>query len=398
MAHEEGRLGASITFSVPQVIVYPPQEEDMNEPCISFAPNDTVPGLPNPRKTRSRSALNALLQLVMSLPNLNEELPLAAKLPHVADFVSMVRKIQSHAVEEVKVISDSVLQLDWWYQQAGLKESGESDDWVADVERVAGILLNDVLANTRFGKRFETNNARLDTNDRTDSGLGLADNEEDIRHHSTRMLTLSLHDHTTEETVSLVSLLNQRLGHAVATFFFGGQMTNTSLKRVASAAKLRQSPMSSPLTTPRFDDDAESHTKTTPPEPKRQMTFTRLPHFFLFSLHRPLVTTPTSSHLSSTPSPTHTYHPVPTELPAEIDLGFYVDQSSPTPPDASQHTFYRLHGLVTQSDGMFLTYTRLQGGSTWFKCMDEVVQDVDLGTRIESKGVVFALYRMQERS
>ncbi|KAJ3307936.1 hypothetical protein HDU76_004239 [Blyttiomyces sp. JEL0837] len=85
----------------------------------------------------------------------------------------------------------------------------------------------------------------------------------------------------------------------------------------------------------------------------------------------------------------------------DLDLGFAMDPKAPPPPPSAgnsaalKSTFYWLHGFVTQTEGRFLTYTRLRGGSTWFKCEDEVVNEADLGARVSSKGVVMAVYRLQ---
>ncbi|KAH6568480.1 hypothetical protein BASA62_005468 [Batrachochytrium salamandrivorans] len=110
-----------------------------------------------------------------------------------------------------------------------------------------------------------------------------------------------------------------------------------------------------------------------------------------------------SSHAQSTPAKDlPRYHATTIELPLELDLGFYLDPAATMPAhagfrkDSRIPTFYRLHGFVTQSQAHFMTYTRLRGGLPWFKCDDSVISSVDLGSRIASKGVMVALYRMQD--
>jgi hypothetical protein len=59
-------------------------------------------------------------------------------------------------------------------------------------------------------------------------------------------------------------------------------------------------------------------------------------------------------------------------------------------------TFYRLHGFITQKDGMYMTYSRVRSGNKWFRLQDLSVETVELGASIESKGMVLALYRLQD--
>ncbi|KNC98266.1 uncharacterized protein SPPG_06664 [Spizellomyces punctatus DAOM BR117] len=381
---KEARLAGAVSFAIPEVIVFPPQEEEMNEPCISYAPNESLQGLPNPHRSKPRSVLNAMLQLFTCLPNLNEELPVAAKLPNIAEFVKMVRKFQCDGNEEelARVAPAELVELNWWREACGLPSEDHAPHVqnmiVPDVEKVTRAMLDDVLGRTRFGRRFEMGlvdaphpanlqakgygNAAIALKGRTDSAVDVLDSGS-ARQETTSLLTIPLADYNDQETVSLISLLNNRFGHAVATFFFGGPFSNRSLLSNLSSAF--RSPDSSPLSTPNATPD-------------RQIRFTRLPHYLTIHLQRPVVNG-------------GSYHAPPIELPLEVDLGFYLENRH-----SDQKTFYRLHGFVTQTGGHFLTYTRLRGGSRWFKCQDELVQEVELGTRVESKGVVLVIYRLQE--
>ncbi|KAJ3188605.1 hypothetical protein HDU85_004319 [Gaertneriomyces sp. JEL0708] len=368
----EARVAKAVSFAIPEVIIHPP-EEDMDEPCISYAPNASLPGLPNPNRTKPTSALNAFLQLFTSLPELNEELPVAAKIPVVNDFVQMVRSLQCDGDEdESRVAPASVVQLDWWRDACGLPADHQPHAkhlLLSNVRDTIRPLLENVLKQTRFGKRFElglvdTSPQRRRPKGRTDSALDVLDDDEDDddhKHETDYTLTISLDQYGEHETIALLTLLNNHLGHARPSFYFGGAFTHRS---ILGANHQFQSPMASPNALP---------------EPPRQMKFTRLPHYLLVHFHRP-------------PCSDVSYHAPTVEIPSELDLGFYLANRQ-----LDQPTFYRLHGFVTQTEGHFITYTRLRDGFRWFKCADEVVKEVELGSRIESKGVMLVVYRLQEK-
>ena len=81
-----------------------------------------------------------------------------------------------------------------------------------------------------------------------------------------------------------------------------------------------------------------------------------------------------------------------------MDLSYSLSDSARSTRTGKDRdrTFYRLHGFVTHSGGHFLCYTRVWGGSEWFRCDDERIADVELGVRVESRGVVLAVYRLQD--
>ncbi|KAJ3279785.1 hypothetical protein HDU76_009398, partial [Blyttiomyces sp. JEL0837] len=155
--------------SVPEIIVFPP-EEDADEPSISYAPNDHLSGLPNPRKKRVQSCLNATLQLFISLPEMTDDLPVASRSDIIRQFVDTVLTL--HCVAE-KVATPDMLELDWWRDMAGLPaklDASNKDEPVSvnaseddledsftqieDYERVPKSLLENVLLPCKIGKRF----------------------------------------------------------------------------------------------------------------------------------------------------------------------------------------------------------------------------------------------------
>lgn len=106
---------------------------------------------------------------------------------------------------------------------------------------------------------------------------------------------------------------------------------------------------------------------------------TQLPLFFVFLFHR--------------------FHPngmintTTVEITMEMDMGTFLQCFK-----KQDCTFYKLYGFVTQKDGMYMTYSRIQSrNNDWFRFKDDAVEKVDLGScLIESKGIVLALYRLQD--
>ncbi|TPX55420.1 hypothetical protein PhCBS80983_g05324 [Powellomyces hirtus] len=423
----------STSFYIPEVFVHPPAEEDMNEPCISYAPNDMCLGMPNPHQSKPRSALNAILQAFTCLPGLNEELPAASKHPLVADFVTMMRTLHAdesnHPHDQPRVAARELVEMRWWIEDARLPRDDDpvgKDLLVDDFDLAVRALLDNVFVKTRFGQRFKIGlvdaphpdvlkkipptprppplgdgapTAPPGSTQRNDSAVEMPPL---TTYETNHLLTISLAHYSDTDTITLVSLLNDRFGHAVATFFFGGAFKNRSLlHNFPSPRSGSHAAPGPPATTPSTTTTAPpppppttTATTATPtssspftcptPHPDRQIKFSHLPHFLTIHLDRPIVT--------PTPPKKPIYHNPTVELPTEIDLGFYLDNRH-----SDQKTFYRLHGFVTQTEGHFLTYSRLRGGHRWFKCDDETVVQVNLGTRVESRGVMLVIYRLQER-
>ncbi|KAJ3177901.1 hypothetical protein HDU87_004183 [Geranomyces variabilis] len=386
-------------FYIPEVIVYPPAEEDYSEPCISYAPNDVLLGLPNPTRSKPRSALNALLQLFISLPLLNEELPAASKFPIVAKFVKMMRALHVDVFDvpedKPQVAPESIVEMDWWVEAARLPRDDDAigkDILVDDLNRAINALHEGVFIKTRFGQRFKIGLVEMQQAQAAARPplAASSDTEQSSSppppsppqppvYDTNHLLTISLAPYADTETVTLVTLLNARLGHTVATFFFGGGHRRRSiLQSIYPTPPAGSSESDSSAVTSR--SVTSSPFATTQPTPKRQIKFSKLPHFLTIHLDRPIDFSRSI------------YHNVTVEMPLEIDMGFYLENRN-----SDQKTFYRLHGFVTQIEGHYLTYTRLRGAARWFKCDDEKVTEVNLGSRVESRGVVLVVYRLQER-
>ncbi|KAJ3206415.1 hypothetical protein HDU67_008175 [Dinochytrium kinnereticum] len=438
----------------PLIIVHPPLE-DGDEPSISFAANDQLSGLPNGRRTRVQSALNSTLQVFMAVPEMTEELPFSSSNECVQKFVSTVRYIHceaSNVAEPVRV------DLNWWRDLAGLPRSQDvaEDDMiesVAEYEKVGRSLLDGVLGICRIGRRFiserkveapvvpksstpaassirrkdsfDTFSASSLMNDADpptasgsddvgfraseiggkDEGGGAAAAAEKEKGsvgsllnvgESPYMLTLPLDGFSETETVGVISLLNKTLGlQTQPTFFFGyggggaGGLGGAGLVRNSIfASELSRGPnVTSPSTpTPLPTRSARSNSIPKPPPPGPTIRFTKLPELLVLSFKRPLS--------SAQPG---VYHRTTVEMPMDLDLGFAMDAVAVKRGQKEKNTFYKLHGFVTQTEGRFLAYTRSLGGFKWFKCEDEVVVEADLGARVASKGVLLALYRLQEK-
>ncbi|KAI9353000.1 hypothetical protein DFJ73DRAFT_658902 [Zopfochytrium polystomum] len=417
--------------NVPEIIVFPP-EEDFDEPSISYAPNDLLSGLPNPGKTRVVSLLNATLQLFIALPEITEELPVASANDSIQQFVATVMRLHCEAE---KIASPDMLELDWWREIAGLPSadaakddlphgSDESDcsprtlstsssddsfEAVENYERVASALIDEILLPCRIGRRFRSekigSHNSLNGSSPTISSDSLSP--------STHLLSIPLDAYSESETVGLIALIHEALGiPQPRPFYFGGRTspapgvsstTSSSPFRPGSIfanVSISDSPRPPPSlsTTSRPRSPTRSSPLAPKPDPatapKPKTMFTDLPALLTISFRRG----------SSSGAP-ETFHRTAVELPMDIDLGFALDARGPRrrPVDntsglTKKHapsTFYRLHGFATQTGGRFLTYTRLRGGNTWYKCEDETVTEADLGARVSSKGVVMALYRLQ---
>jgi hypothetical protein len=173
----------------------------------------------------------------------------------------------------------------------------------------------------------------------------------------------------------------------------------------SSSSSASRNPFASPL----HSSPAPSHTTTTTTTTSSSPSPFKSASFFSSSNN--------NSQTQQAPQPNTTLqsiqlHKPTVELPMDLDLGFTIDPNAPVPEPLysspfnhlhpangskkTRNTFYRLHAFVTQTEGRFLTYTRLRGGEKWWRVEDEKVEVAELGTRVASKGVVMAVYRLQE--
>ncbi|KAJ3116898.1 hypothetical protein HDU96_008417 [Phlyctochytrium bullatum] len=420
----------------PLIIVHPP-EEDGDEPSISFAPNEKVSGLPNPGKTRVQSALNATLQVFMAVPEMTEELPFASSIDSVQRFVSTVRYVHCEAS---KVADLSSVDLDWWREVSGLpKKEDPLDDnieTISDYEKVSRGLVDKVLGHCRIGRKFLSEKKSPDAPKTlrnkdstqffsassllsdTDSIVDLdadakpskAAKAEDEDDGTARVIALPLQDYGENETIGVIALLNKVLGlQPQPTFFFGygsgmGGGGSGLVRNSIFASDISKTTPSTPSSGPSAAASSNSGSGATtrgrsgtlnskPAGPSYK--FIKLPELLVLSFKRPL-----------SQQQAGVYHRTAVEMPMDLDLGFAFDtagakrrdqQLNQTSSGKERSTFYKLHGFVTQTEGRFLAYTRSLGGYKWYKCEDEVVAEADLGARVASKGVLLALYRLQEK-
>jgi hypothetical protein len=121
------------------------------------------------------------------------------------------------------------------------------------------------------------------------------------------------------------------------------------------------------------------------PRSAEYVKLTVLPHFLVFLFHR----------FDGTVLNTTTI-----EITMDMDMAKFLDPRSMKPTVSHGYrgspTFYKLHGFITQKEGHYMTYSRIRSGKTWFRLQDSVVEKVELGASIESKGIVLALYRLQD--
>nr|KAJ3407042.1 hypothetical protein HK105_003434 [Polyrhizophydium stewartii] len=322
----------------------------------------TIKPLLNPQSSSPVSAVNAMVQLFLSLPELNQELPVDSPDASIASFVRLAQAVHldpDSLLEPAEVIG----MLGWLTDLLSLNES---EGLLPKIDTLVQGLLDSVLLKTRFGRRFDYTLVHGDNG----AGLSVAAAVAGVRApgeastHAMVQFDMSAYDQA--NTVTLLDLLNRHFGRSPPTLFFGG----------SNPALMQQ------INRPLSDFSVRPATQ-----------FTILPHFLLMMFQRPAL---------DPPAPQARYHATSVELPLEIDLGFLLDPTAPLPiqhghrSDNRSPTFYRLHGFLTQANAHFLTYTRVRGGHTWFKCDDSAINSVDLGTRVASRGVMVAIYRLQD--
>ncbi|KAJ1557206.1 hypothetical protein HK096_008552 [Nowakowskiella sp. JEL0078] len=398
----------------PEIFIYPPDDEPNHEACIMYLPNEFIVGLPNLVNSNSTSLLNAALQLFIALPLINEELPAHSEIQNLQNFTFLVRSLHCNygPVTSKSIVPTSVNRSASIYTpdpnfgntfgkiQTGLYQAPPECvnlDWLLDISdlsmlkpnecppnisKIVSVFLQDIFSKTRFGINFSLEMIDISLK-KTDSGIDvrIVDLVENTNSPLTTKpalpngcevadrLTISIGDFLETDSVNVVELINKKLGYA--NFFFGRPR---SVLYVSASQTTSQT---------------------------KQLKFTRLPTFLVLHFDRPY-------------NAATGFHKTTIEMPEELDLGFYLAQGVSSKPNSNddkssaggkvvktraenlaQKTFYRLHGFVTQIGGHFLTYTRLRNGSRWFKCDDEKIIDFELSTRVSSKGVLLALYKMQ---
>ncbi|KAI8848113.1 hypothetical protein BC829DRAFT_394773, partial [Chytridium lagenaria] len=340
---------------------------DGDEPSISFAANDYLSGLPNLRKSRVQSALNSTFQVFLAVPEMTEELPFSSSSESTRRFVTTVKYVHCNAT---KVAEADKVDMDWWRELSSLPSSSDSpeDDLIesiADYEKLSRSLLDYVLGPSRIGRRF-VSERKMDI---PPTPKPISASTSSIGPTRKDSFTFSA------SKFSASSLVNNNDGCAAAAEKDKGSTGNLCLGDSPHMVTLPlhdytetiQSIAPTPLSRPR----SGSISKPTAATPT--VRFTRLPELLVLSFKRPLT-------LSGV------YHRTAVEMPMDLDLGFALDRKAAKVIEhggKERSTFYKLHGFF--------------GGFKWFKCEDEVVAEADLGARVASKGVLLALYRLQEK-
>ncbi|TPX35768.1 hypothetical protein SmJEL517_g01878 [Synchytrium microbalum] len=361
-----------------EIVVTPPEESGL-EPIQIFQPGD-IAGLPNDKINDLQiSKLNATLQVFFNLPYLTCELPVNSHIPDIHQFATNARIYHTSPKEAFKDLNyDCILR---------------HMDETAPYEQVISTLLDTIIAQTRFGDRFFIECPNLAKSKRTrkkDSAVDItdpsssdesSDDEIDIppsvlesglgrrltrRKSYARMrsgmpaivyptyLTLDVSCTPNGSTANMLTLIKKRLNHPTTFFFFGG---------IDSA---KDSPQ-------RGGTDVVTAEK---------IEWSHLPHYLSLVIQR------SSDSGSSTCT---------VDMPMDLDMLFALKDQR----NAMGETLYKLHGYTTYADsGKMVAITRCRESKTWYRCLDDEVTETDplmgLGS-VRSRGVVFAMYRLQER-
>ncbi|KAJ3246170.1 hypothetical protein HDU77_009091 [Chytriomyces hyalinus] len=415
---------------VPTLILHAPDEEGV-EACLSYAGPERLCGLSNSGRSRSVGLVNALVQILGATEEVTQQLPVVANNKHTRDFADTVR--QMHKLSRNSMPGDSLLldgASDWLVQKLAQAQNPttttsttsaanetETVGHIAQVYALAPKLLLEQLKDCRFGNAFKGAFER-DKDAIVDSGLDLAKpvdacmsysslssqisslgsfSDCSLTSNNTRMtLDIDLQIYPERDSIDLLTLLRNHFGiKPQPAFFFGFSSSPNPTRHAPSVRTITSPDLDALLPQPKTTTIA-SPINLEPPK-----RYTSLPHFFFIILNRPVSVANSS-----------TMHRTSVEMPLDLDFGFLLTPeaykaNAAANKHARQNTLYKLHGFVTQTEGRFLAYTRLRGGGgggaggsitgDWYKAEDEVVSTspVDLGNRVNSKGVVFMLYCVQ---
>ncbi|KAI8830176.1 hypothetical protein BJ741DRAFT_620597 [Chytriomyces cf. hyalinus JEL632] len=401
---------------VPTLILHAPDEEGV-EACLSYAGPERLCGLSNSGRSRSVGLVNALVQILGATEEVTQQLPVVANNKHTRDFADTVR--QMHRISRNSMPCDSLLldgASDWLVQKlaqaqnptttttAGFNET-ETVDHIAQVYALAPKLLLDQLKDCRFGNAFKgaferEKDAIVDSGlEESFSATTTTASDCSVSLNNTRMtLDIDLQIYPEQDSIDLLTLLRNHFGiKPQPAFFFGFSSSPNPTRHAPSVRTITSPDLDALLPQPNKTNTTTIASPINLDPPKR---YTSLPHFFFIILNRPVSTANRS-----------TMHRTSVEMPLDLDFGFLLTPeaykaNAAANKHARQNTLYKLHGFVTQTEGRFLAYTRLRGGGgcadgsiagDWYKAEDEVVSTspVDLGNRVNSKGVVFMLYCVQ---
>ncbi|KAI8610387.1 hypothetical protein BC830DRAFT_747043 [Chytriomyces sp. MP71] len=379
----------------PEIVIHYPDEDEI-EATLSYAAPDAPTRLGNAEGKRSVGLANALLHLLGATDEITHSLPLAAADSKTAAFASFVRRMHGSR-PQCRASGDAVdagAELRWWLDSFSADANrGRDEDDGEGVALVAGCvqaavasLIENTLSRTAFGRCFT---AVLDRTPPLGDNVAAPDSAVEMSaSKQSCALTIPLERYAESDSIDLLSLLRIHFGiKPPPAFFFGFSGPARPQPPIPKTCTDAESP----------DLNSNRTVSPIPPTPSSPVPpaplYTTLPHLFLILLHRP----------TSASNPA-TLHRTSIEVPLDLDLGFLLTPAASRANAAAnkhvrQNTFYKLHGFVTQTEGRCLCYTKMRGApwGGWWKAEDDsVVGGVDLGNRVNSKGVIVLLYRVQE--
>ena len=151
------------SVNLPEFVLYPPMEESIPLPCLCWLPDDnTITPLLNPSNNNDISLMNSILQLVVQLPELNQELPIDSQDLGLASFTKLVVNMHQKQCDEELVIKARQVfaKVEDGFKSSLLNlDSRDSSDTVvnkaAAKPKMLFANLVDLLLKTRFGSRFK---------------------------------------------------------------------------------------------------------------------------------------------------------------------------------------------------------------------------------------------------
>ncbi|TPX43399.1 hypothetical protein SeLEV6574_g05085 [Synchytrium endobioticum] len=423
--------------SVPDIIVTPPTETGLL-PLGFHIPWERPSGLPNTAATRARSQLNATFQIILNLPYLSCELPCNPPFHDINEFTLMVRKAH---MDSPLPDDDTHISYHWLHRHLS-----HPPDHVPYTALIAA-LLDKIISQTRFGDRFfiefatrkgymafrrglasnhsspASNDSAIDVSSSYPAAARFSQNtspqhpssdsdneepslpppandtytaihEKDLENNSplrrrlTRRrsysriplkgnpvvqyptyLALDVSSFSEPQTVNVLALLKAHLHHPQTFFFFGA---SSLLSSTSTSTNTESSPSST----------VSSSSSCTSSRNHDRIQLSSLPNYLALVINR--------ARDASSPSQCIV------EMPVDMDLLFLLKDQR-----AVGETLYKLHGYVTTAEnGRMLAITKCREGKEWYRCldMDVTVTDPLMGlNRVRSRGVVFCLYRLQER-
>jgi hypothetical protein len=358
--------------SIPEFLIFPPNEEfTTSDPCLSWFPETKIFGISNENFDCLTSCVNAMIQIFASLPEIHNELPLdhqdeittiftrlihglhmEKQMPQIneesSDFETCLRifrsRFEDHLKKDVSANSENTDLREEIVESIFVKNGLE-----CNILSDAGMVDSD-CANTKnrmatlfnYEKVFKLFHYKVIQNTRFGSRFILGP--------SFYEFCIKIDVYKFEKRTNLMEALNGMYG--LPSLFFGGR----------------------------------------PPLKMKKIPFIeRLPSFLTIFFDRLTPVDCSNRFMISG---------ICMELPLEMDVGKFL-ASNCIKPFASygysgSPTFCRLHGFMTQKDGQFIVYTRTRSGKDWFRICDSNVEKIVMGFSIESKGILLAIYRLQD--